>query len=115
MTVQGLRGWLHLHGRHVDGQRQIAGTTGLQRTDDHPINLSRGVVGGKLCRCRTDFCGHANKMLEIAIAQRMMNTIPLQLGLRRRRANDMDHRQILGITARNAINRAELAHTKRGQ
>ena len=43
------------------------------------------------------------KMTELTIAQRMVQQFPSLLRRHPRRANNMQHRNVLGIAARNAV------------
>jgi hypothetical protein len=54
-------------------------------------------------------------MLVVTVTERVMHWRPGALCGRGRRANDMDDRHVLGVRARDPVDRAELPHAVRGQ
>lgn len=82
---------------------------------DQAVDLPGGVVGGQIGLCDADFFGYPRKVSEVAIAQRMVQQIAGALGTLRRCAHHVDHRQVFGITAGHAVQRAQLPDAEGGE
>ena len=61
-----------------------------------------------------DFPAYPEEVLEIAVAQRMMQSPTGALRVFRRPADDVHHRHMLGVTARDRVGRGKLADSECG-
>jgi hypothetical protein len=81
---------------------------------DQPLGFSDAVVRGH-DRSGTDHrLGHLVEQIELAIAQRVVNEAMRRLHCAGRHADQIEYRQVLGISAGDAVDRAELAHAVSG-
>jgi hypothetical protein len=96
--------------RVIEGKRHIDWATVIEGRCDQSLGLRDTVVRGHDRSCTDQWLGHLVKEIELAVAQRVMNEAMRLLLSGGRHADQMEDRYVLGISAANAANRAELAH-----
>ena len=105
---------LGLEARHVGGQQQISGSPLLTHLAEHPIDLPGRRRRHEIGLRTGDFPAHPQKVLEVAVAQRMMQRPARALRVLRRAADDVHDRHVLGVAARDRVGRRKLTDTECG-
>lgn len=94
---------------YVAGQQYISWTLLLPYLGQHPIYFSTGRCRHEIGLGTGDFTADPEKVLEVAVAEGMMQCPASALGVFGRAANNVHHWHMLGVTARDRIGHRELA------
>jgi hypothetical protein len=94
---------LGFEARDVGGQQKISGPPLLPYLAEHPVDFPGGRRWHEIGLGTGDFPAYPEEMLEIAVAQRMMQSPASALRVFRWPADDVHHRHMLGVTARDRI------------
>ena len=105
---------LGFEARDVGGQQKISGPPLLPYLAEHPVDFPGGRRWHEIGLGTGDFPAYPEEVLEIAVAQRMMQSPASALRVFRWPADDVHHRHMLGVTARDRIGRRELADSECG-
>jgi len=100
--------------RGIEGKRHIDRAAVIEGRCDQPLGLSDAVVRGHDRSCTDHRLGYLVEQIELAVAQRVVNAAMRRLHCAGRHADQMEYRQVLGISAGDAVDRAELAHAVGG-
>ena len=103
----------HRRGGDVDRHRQVDGAQLADRGGQDLVDPLGGVPGGQDGSGRGDLGVGTGEAAEVAVAERVVQQPSRGGGRRGRRAGDLDQRYVLGVGARDGVDRAEFAHAER--
>ena len=86
----------------------------IERRRDQPLGLRRRVLRRQGRAGAHNRLGHPVEQVEFAVAQRVVRERVALLRRQVRRADQMKHREMLGVGTRNTAHRGEFAHPEGG-
>ena len=98
--------------RHVGGQQYVAGPLLLPHLAEYPVNLPAGRRRHEIGLGAGDFAADPEEVLEVAVAERMVQRPPGALRILGGAADDVDDGHMLGVAARDRIGRREFTHAE---
>ena len=94
--------------RHVGGQQDVAGPLLLTHLAEHPVDLSAGRCGHEIGLGTSDFAADPEEVLEVAVAEGMVQRPPGALGVFGGAADDVHDGHVLGVAASDRVGRRQL-------
>ena len=92
-------GWFGGEPRHVGGQQYVSGQLVLAHLGEHPVDLSAGRCRHEIGLRTGDFAAYPEEVLEVAVAERVVQRPAGALGVFGGAADDVHDRHVLGVAA----------------